>query len=358
MFATTNATRHAATAVILTDADGRDVVVAVAKATFPLAGRRRLELSPEPLPLVYADKYAGEPGQSSLVATSDFAFRKPRADVIVLGEACAPDGRAVPSMTVSVSVGAVSATLSVTGDRVWKKGLFGVAPGSPRSFRDMPLVWERAYGGQCPPKDGEGVVRHRPNPVGCGFWLTDKHAADQPVPNLEWPDDRLQKLGDRPVPGSFGFVSPDWESRAALAGTYDAAWERDRMPLLPSDFDAGFFNSAPAALQSARYFAGGEPVRLTGLHADGERVFELPRDRVWIDLLTPGDVLATHPARLDTVVIDSKAGLVQLVWRATVPAPDPLTRLQHVRIRSEQFPALDPTDSEQPAFPGAGGARG
>ena len=36
MFAITNATRHAATAVVLSDADGHDVVVAVAKATFVL----------------------------------------------------------------------------------------------------------------------------------------------------------------------------------------------------------------------------------------------------------------------------------------------------------------------------------
>jgi hypothetical protein len=209
-----------------------------------------------------------------------------------------------------------------------------------------------------PAKEGDGTVRHAPNPVGCGFWLTDKHAADQPMPNLEWPEDRLQKLADRPAPACFGFVSPDWESRVALAGTYDAAWERDRMPLLPSDFDPRFFNCAPVALQSARHFAGGEPVRLSGLHADGERKFELPRDRVWLDLLTPGDVLATHPALLDTVIIDSEAGRVQLVWRACVPAPEPLTRLQHVRIRSEQFAAPEPVDSEQPALPGAGGARG
>lgn len=354
MFATTNATRHAATAVILTDADGRDVVVAVAKATFVLGRQRRLELAAEPLPLRFADVYAGKPGQSSLSAVSDFAVSKPCADVVVLGQACAAGGKPVSSMTVSVRVGAVSAALQVHGDRVWKKGLFGVAASKPEPFREMPLVWERAYGGQCPPKAGDGPVRHAPNPVGRGFWLTDKDAADQPLPNLEWPDAPLQKLAERPAPAGFGFVSPDWEPRVALAGTYDARWERERMPLLPADFDPRFFNCAPSRLQSAAYFSGGEPVRLEGLHADGERTFELPHDRIWLDLLTPGDRVGSHAARLDTVVIDATAGLVQLVWRVSVPAPQPLTRLQHARIRSEQHPApADPGESQA-----TGGARG
>ena len=356
MFAITNATRHSATAVVLTDTDGRDVILAVARGTFALGTRRRLEPADSPAPLVYADEYRDKPGESSLAATTDFAVTKPRGDVVVLGNACAPGGKPVSSMTVSVRVGPLTAKLEVTGDRVWKKGLMGVAPGKPESFAEMPLVWERAYGGGCPSKDGKGGERFTANPVGRGFWLADKDAADQPLPNLSWPGDALKKLGDRPAPACFAFVSPDWESRASLAGTYDAAWERDRSPLLPKDFDPRFFNTAPAALQLERYLEGGEPVVLQGLHADGERAFELPRDRVTVDLLTPGDRLDSHPAVLDTVVIDAGEGLVHLVWRACVVAPDPLTRLQHVRIRSEKYAA--PVESSEAEPAGTGGARG
>lgn len=351
MFAITNATRHAADAVVLADPDGREVVLAVAKATYALAGRRRLELAAEPLPLARADVPREEPGTSSLALASDYAFAKPCADVVVLGDACAPEGGAVTSMRVSVRVGAAAAAIDVKGDRVWKKGLFGVAPGSPERFRTMPLTWERAYGGTCPAKDGEGVVRFAPNPVGRGFWLADREAADQPMPNLEWPDDPLRKLADRPAPACFAFVSPDWEARASFAGTYDARWEHERAPLLPEDFDPRFFNVAPAPLQLAAFPEGGEPVRLEGLHADGPREFELPRDTITVDLLTPGDRVASHPAVLDTVVIDAAAGLVSLVWRATVPAPQPLTRLLHVRVRSERHPAAEPAEA-------AGGVRG
>ncbi len=352
MFATTNATRHAATAVVLADPDGRDVVVAVAKATFVLGRSRKLELAELPTPLVRADEYRDEPGTSSLAAASDFALSKPRADVIVLGSARPPGGRAVTSMEVAVRVGPVSARLHVTGDRTWKKGVLGVSPGKPARFTEMPLVWERAYGGTYEAEDGDGGGRYGPNPVGRGFRLSNKDAADAPMPNLEWPDDALRKLADRPAPACFAFVSPNWDARAAFAGTYDAAWERDRQPLLPADFDPRFFNTAPAPLQAPRPFAGGEPVQLEGLFEDGARAFELPRDTISVDLLTPGDVVETHPAVLDTVVIDAGSGLVQLTWRASVRAPDPLTRLQHVRVRSERFPAPAETAEAEPAAAG------
>jgi hypothetical protein len=358
MFAITNATRHAATAVVLSDPEGRDLVVAVAKATFALVRGRKLVLAELPTPLVWADEYRDEPGKSSISAAADFAPGKPRADVIVLGSARAPGGRPVTEMSVSVRVGSVSARLDVTGDRVWKKGLMGVSAGRPERFTEMPLTWERAYGGACPAKDGEGLVSFRANPVGRGFWLTDKDAADQPMPNLEWPDDPLKKLAGRPAPAGFGYVSPDWEARASLAGTYDAKWEKSRMPLLPEDFDPGYHNVAPAALQAAKFFEGGEPVRLEGLHEDGEISFELPCDRVDVQLLTPGDRLDTYPCVLDTVVIDAGAGLVQLVWRACVPAPQPLTRVQHVLIRSEKYPAPEEPAEAEPAGAGAGGAGG
>jgi hypothetical protein len=357
MFAITNATRHDATATVLTDADGRDVVVGVVRATFVLGAKRTLERAPKPTPLVWADEYRGDPGKSSVAAATDFTLAKPRADVIVMGSARAPGGRPVTSMTVAVRVGSASARLEVTGDRVWKKGVFGVAPGKPERFAEMPLIWERAYGGTCPTRDGEGKHRHAPNPVGAGFWLADRDAADQPLPNLEWPDDALKKLADRPAPAGFGFVAPDWEPRASFAGTYDARWEKERMPLLPEDFDPRFFNAAPAALHVPR-LEGGEPVQLQGLHAEGERAFELPRDRVGLEVLLPGDRFDTHAAVLDTVVIDADAGLVVMTWRALVPAPEPITSLMALRFRSEKHPAPPRSAEGEPAGAGAGGQRG
>lgn len=156
MLAIRNSSRHAATAVVMTDHDGADVLVVVAKATYRIARGEAPLLAEEPLPLAYADAYRDEPGTSGLVATSDFALFKPVTDVVVLGTARAPGGKRVAEMTVEVEVGPVKAAVRVVGDRVWKKnGLFGFKPGPAKPFTEMPLDWERAFGGTRLTKDGK-----------------------------------------------------------------------------------------------------------------------------------------------------------------------------------------------------------
>lgn len=353
MFGIRNATRYDATAVIQTDADGRDVVVAVAKGTFRLGKGGRLELA-EPLPLVYADEYTDEPGASSIAAGTDFGLFKPRTDVIVAGSAFAPGGKAVAQMTVELRAGALSAALEVTGDRTWKKGVLGPGISSPEPFREMPLVWERAFGGTCEAEGKTPGARCEENPVGAGLWTRDKDAVDQALPNLEDPAQPVRGWKDRPAPACWGFVAPAWEPRRSLAGTYDAKWERSRLPLLPEDFDHACFQQAPAALQSAKYFVGGEQVRLKGLHPKGELAFELPKDTVEVALLLPGDRVTKHVAVLDTVVLRPAEEVVTLTWRVRIPAPDPITSVLLVQIDSRTNPAPVPAEGEAIA----GGARG
>lgn len=356
MFGIRNATRYDATAVIQTDADGGDVIVCVAKGTFAWAKGGKLELA-EPLPLVYADEYAGKPGESGIVAGTDFALFKPGTDVIVTGSAFAPGGKAVTQMTVKLRAGSLAASLLVTGDRVWKKGLLGPSIGAPEPFREMPLVWERAWGGA---REGEGKnpgVRCDGNPVGAGLWANDKDAADQPLPNVEAPDDPVKNFKSRPEPACWGFVAPSWEPRRSFAGTYDAKWERDRMPLLPDDFDHAFFMQAHPALQSPRYFTGGEKIAIEGMHPKGPLSFELPKDTIEVKILLPGDKVTTHATVLDTVVLMPSEEKVTLTWRVRVPAPFPVTSVQLVQIESRLHPAPPETDEAGAVAP-AGGARG
>ena len=192
----------------------------------------------------------------------------------------------------------------------------------------MPLVWERAWGGA---REGEGKnpgVRCDGNPVGAGLWANDKDAIDQPLPNLEAPDDPVKNTKSRPEPACWACVAPAWEPRRSFAGTYDAKWERDRMPLLPDDFDHAFFMQAHPALQSPKYFVGGEKI---------------------------GDKVTTHATVLDTVVLMPSEEKVTLTWRVRIPAPHPVTSVQLVQIESREHPA--PVEADADAAP-AGGARG
>ena len=69
----------------------------------------------------------------------DEVMPKASAEVMVLGHACAPGGRAVTQMPVRLQVGNIDKRLTVFGDRQWRYGtlpLFAVDPPAP--FETMP----------------------------------------------------------------------------------------------------------------------------------------------------------------------------------------------------------------------------
>ena len=129
--------------------------------------------------------------------------------------------------------------------------------------------------------------------------------------------------GGVPVGAGFGFVGPEWSPRSALAGTYDAAWEADRAPLLPVDFDRRFFNAAAPGLVAPAYLRGDEPVLVRGATKEGTASFSLPGvppPRVRLEPRQGPDVEIA--AVLDTVVVDADARRVHLHWRGHAVAKD------------------------------------
>ena len=69
------------------DATGHEWVVVVVKGTFdfPEVPGGLVQKSAEQAALVFADTQTGEPGYSATLWETDFAFRKPRCDVIANG---------------------------------------------------------------------------------------------------------------------------------------------------------------------------------------------------------------------------------------------------------------------------------
>src|SRR6266700_3314183 len=82
------------------DKEGGEVFTAILKGSFRLAPREPLRLAEEQAPIVAADEFAGEPGQSPLRHENDLAPFKPACDLILIGSACAAGGR--PSKGVEV----------------------------------------------------------------------------------------------------------------------------------------------------------------------------------------------------------------------------------------------------------------
>ena len=238
------------------DKNGVDTLHVMVSAAFNISRKWTL-LDEQPDP-VGADEYWGDdPETSSIIYASDYHIGKPATDIVMAGHARAPEGKKVSQLDVGLQVGKLSKTIRVFGDRIWEDGRIGQAD----SFESIPLIYERAFGGQHV-EEGQVISAEQRNLVGCGYLGKQKARAldGTPVPNLEDPRQLLQKAGDVAPPAGFGFISPGWEPRVAYAGTYDDEWKNHRAPFLPVDFDQRYLSMAHPELVYPGYLQGGEEV--------------------------------------------------------------------------------------------------
>ena len=73
----------------------------------------------------------------------DAGMPKSNAEFLVTGRAFQPDGEPKETCPVTVKLGGLEKTLYVIGDRFWK----GKKQSTPQPFSEMPVTWERAFGG-------------------------------------------------------------------------------------------------------------------------------------------------------------------------------------------------------------------
>jgi len=302
------------------DPAGVESVYAVVKGTFSLAAG--MQPAQTQMPVAVEDEYVGEPGRSSICVPSDICLVKPGTDVLLLGHAYAPAGRRITSLDVGLRAGPVQAVLRVFGDRFWERDSFGVTISPPQPFEQMPLVWERAYGGTT---QDETEPR---NPVGAG--LSSETGAR--LPNLEDPRQLIGSPRDRPSPVNFAPTCAHWQPRRSYAGTYDETWQRYRAPYLPADFDPRFFQISPPYLITPNYLQGGEPVEVVGAAPSAALQFKVPQCVIRITYrLDQGKEV--RAAALDTLVIEPDAARVILVWRTALACDKLPLRVREVEAQ-------------------------
>jgi hypothetical protein len=314
-----NQTPFKASIAVLPDRQGIDTVYVIVKATVNLLPK--LALAPEQSPPCLADEYYEDPANSSLKQASELHLGKPGTDVLLTGCARAAGGGNTEGLVVRLSVAEREKQVLVMGDRVWQRD---GTPSQPLAFQAMPLVWERAFGGDADER----------NPVGVG--LRGKRRAEElvgtPVPNLEDPGQLLQRLGDVAPPACFAPLSPSWLPRRTFAGTYDAAWQKHRAPYLPDDFDPRFFQCAPAELCFERHLQGGEDVHIEGASELGPIDFTIPTVRpiVAIDVDGHGE----EPwANLETLLLEPDENRVSLTWRASLACDRKVLKVRKIEVR-------------------------
>jgi hypothetical protein len=203
----------------------------------------------------------------------------------------------------------------------------------------MPIIYERAFGGAGVMTGETRNQREERNPVGTGFAVAPEHLLNQRAPNVEHPNALISSWNRRPQPAGFGPIARDWQPRLAFAGTYGETWERERMPLLPQDFDERFYLCAPADQQAQGYLHGGEPVELLNLTPGGALRFNLPR--VALNFRTAFDTEAVnHRGILHTVIIEPEFPRVIMVWHTMLACHQKVLKLEATTITQKEAPVL------------------
>ena len=298
------------------DRYGTETLVLAVKATYQFGGVEQPRLAEAQDDLVFSDFYAGEPGASSLLYESDANWGRRETDIALMAHAY-PARSSGRETDVALRIGGKVKTAHVFGDRTWSST---VGMSAPKPFDRIPLIYERAFGGtdDSPeqPDDLEGEPR---NPVGRGLRARKSRTPAHSImlPNIEDPRNLITGVGDRPAPVGFTFVAKGWKPRSDYVGTYDAAWQRNRMPLLPIDFDPKFYTAASDGL-SAPFFRGGELVDLINLTPTRREQFVIPK----LDIRSAFHVDAAPTAftmRLDTVVVDAVNMKLVMVWHGSHP---------------------------------------
>lgn len=311
MWQVDNRTPFAAERGWVRDRNGAEVWLVAVKCTFDIMPDGSAQVAADQPPVLRMPEHFGEPGKSSIKYENDLVLTKKTTDIIVVGHAYAPNGRPVTQLDVGFSVGPVTKSLLVTGDREW--GISGRS--GPLPFVKMPLTYERSFGGadkRSPHPDRDWEWR---NPVGTAFAVSRDNATGVAIPNVEYPNEPMKAWNDRPRPAGFGAVASHWQPRVSFAGTYDDDWMKSRQPLLPADFDDRFFQCAPEDQQSPSFLRGGEPVALRHLTPPGELRFYLPKVFLGFDTRFYDGSRELHKERrLHTVILEPDFPRVSLVW--------------------------------------------
>lgn len=311
-----NTTPYAFEPLHLTNEAGRPVLVPCVKSTWDITPSG-LTLSPEQAAVSIAGEPYGKPETSSYRYEPECLLPKPATDVVLVGSAVAPRA-GTTEVLVALQAGPLRKGVRVLGDRVFFRSVLAVGMTRPLAFERIPLRWERAFGGwdRTSPDERKHACEHR-NPVGVGFRPSGRFEEGLRCPNLEDPARPFKGWGDRPAPAGFGFVSPSWEPRRSLGGTCDERWAKERAPLLPFDFTRRFLSSASPGLTAPGYLRGDEQVVVAGVTADPRGVaFGLPGiPPPTVTVVRDGMRDRLVETRLDTVIVDTDAGKVFMLWK-------------------------------------------
>ena len=257
---------------------------------------------------------------------------KQQGEVLLWGQASSPGKVPVTSMQVNMRVGThINKKLTVHGDRYWKHHLLSTHVGEPEPFTQMPLTWQRAFGGVDEPS----------NPVGMGFDAVPRIERGERVqlPNIEYATDPLLHPQQRMKAARLLPADVSWPYYAG-GGTYDEHWLKHQHPGVPVDFNAGCYNLADADQRISGYFKGNETIELEGLHHDHPNIIShVPTLNLYFfSKRYDHEQLSPHTSVLDSLCLFPSALLGVLIYRTVIELKggDPETEIDGIMMGCEQ----------------------
>ena len=312
MWALDNRTPFAADRTWVRDVEGEHQWIVAVKATYAVGEDGSLELADEqPAPLHAAEHY-GSPATTSVRLPADLTLPKPGTDVLLNATAHAPSGEPATEVPVTMRIAGRTKTLIVHGERNYTRSA-SLQTSAAAPFLSCPIRYELAYGGQDLREPDASRRRIEPrNPVGRG--VSSSSLRGQPAHRIEYPGEHPAKA----PPAGFAAIASHWSPRRGLAGTYDERWTQTKRPLLPDDFDPASLLASPQDQRpDAGRLHGGEPIQLLNMTPSGWLALVLPRHT--LTLITRfGRRRAEHPAQLATVLLDTDAMRLTLVWQSAL----------------------------------------
>jgi uncharacterized protein YjbI with pentapeptide repeats len=297
----------------------RHSLTLIVKGTFSLNPEGKTVPAENPAFPSGDDFYSDDEKRESIRYESDFAWFKPRADLLLHGKCHTPEGRPKTVCPVTFQVGAKSRNLIVFGDRRWKRNALGLwKMTEPEPFTEMDLRYENSFG-------GEGYAY---NPIGKGFSAEydQEGRKSRFLPDIEDPNALTDSPRSRRPPAGFGPLSRMWHERRSRMGTYRGKYGKERWPWLSEDFDWSHCNAAPPEMQVEGYLRGDEKLYFENLHPKRpEYHSQLPGMRVRCFLNRSDEPEKQEgnfeevSMNLDTLWVDMEAEKLVLVWRGWAP---------------------------------------
>jgi hypothetical protein len=245
----------------------------------------------------------------------DLTPPKPLFDLLVAGYVVPPENHRKPQIKACVRIGHQQTILEAHVPRYWKPGLVNHSPEPlSKTLYRVPVSYALA--------DWSG-----------GFPLEPEPEQPQLLPWLQRSGVTCHRKQHDKYPAGFGFWPENAEHRKRHSGTYGKAWQWQRMPDLPNDFDDRFYNVAHPELQLLQTPAPGTEIQLTHLSETAQLTIRMPSLELTAQVTTVGgSVLPPVPLKPDTLTIEPNHSRMSLIQRTILKMDSGERAIRSIRL--------------------------